>query len=554
MTLNVYLDESENTLYGEVTAAEGDDNEAGSAEPVTPGLIQQRLEALLYFDLVLDPQSVNQLCTAASQGQALKVALKQLIDATADITVGSDGREALLTLHKADGGVELPLDELKSQIAAKGIVDERVDWEAVESALQQGEVADVVIATAQPAVKGDDAVFEALVEGEHDRVPVVNEQGVADMLSTHVFVIVEAGEALMRRHPPSQGEPGMNVLGEIIEPVPGKDAVFRKDLQGSELSTSDPDLLIASIKGHPLVYDDGVCVDPVLHVENVSLETGNIKFDGSLEVKGDIEPGLEVVVSGDVVVKGAVERARIKAGNNVIIQGGVFGGQELDEGSAEESDASTVGVDIEAGGVIDVGFLNQASIVAQGDIRVKQYAAHSLLRTTARVSLGQSGGKGAVFGGLIIADKGATIAQAGNESFVPTFIRTGRLDQLRQQEAGIKQDMQARQTEVDQLKAVLARLKGPEKLGKVSVDKTQRIENTINAIEGVVSELNAKLREVSDQMPAQAGVKVVVTKRLYPNTTLTINGVSQRFRNEMRADSWHQVGEKLIASSEAKES
>ena len=555
MELKVYFDESDRTLYGEVTAVEGEDVASDTAEPVTPALIKQRLEALFYFDLVLDPQAVNQLCTSASQQQPLKVALKQIVDAKADIVVSPDSLKATLTLHKADGGSELSLDGLKGQIAEAGIVSDRVDWALVESALEQKDAANVVFASAQPAVNGNDAVFEALVQGDRDRVPVINEQGIADMLSTHVFVIVDVGESLMRRHPPTEGEAGIDVLGEAIAPVPGKDSMFRKDLQGAEIATNDPNLLIASIKGHPLVYDDGVCVDPVLHVENVNLETGNIEFDGSLEVKGDIEPGMRVVVTGDVAVKGAVERAKIKAGNNVIIQGGVFGVQNLDEDGDPAQDSDTISSYIEAGGVVEAGFLNQATISAQGDVRIKQYSAHSFLKTGAKVSLGQNGGKGAVFGGLIVADGGAVIAQAGNESFVPTFIRVGRLDQLRQREADIREEIQARQGEVDQLGVVLERLKGvsPEKLGQVAVDKTQRIANTIKAIEDVVSTLKTELQAVNEQMPAQAKVSLVITKRLYPNTTLTINGVSNRFKNEMRADSWRQVGDRLIASSESKE-
>ena len=549
MPLAIYLDESDRTLYGEFTVAETD------SEAVTPALIRQQLEALGYANLAVNPQSVNQLCAAAGQQKALKVALKTLIDASADIQVSSDKKQVTLALHKADGGKTIDAEGLKKLIGDAGVTPELVDWPLVDSALQRGQVSGLVIATARPPVKGQDAVYEPLVQSEQDHGPVVNERGVADMLSTHVFVMVEPGQPLMRRHPATAGEPGMNVLGEPVPPVAGQDPGFKKDLQGAEIADNDPDLLIAGIKGHPVVFANGVSVDPVLHVDNVDLHTGNIEFDGSLEVKGDVAAGLEIDVTGDVIVKGAVERARIKAGNQVIVHGGIFGSQDIDEDSGMESEDSELVFDIEAGGNVEAGFVNQAAIHSQGDIRVKQYAAHSFLKAEGWIALGQDGGKGIVFGGLAMAMQGAVIAQCGNDSYVPTRLRIGKLDLLLKRQQQIEQELQARQSESAQLQAILSKIKNkdPMVLGKVSVDKTRRIANTIAAIRDTMSDLQSELARIAEQIPPQKDVALSVTKRICPNTTVIINGVSRRFAEEVRNDTWRQLGDRLIAASEAKE-
>ncbi len=549
MPLTVYLDESDKTLYGEVTVSDTE------PEAVTPALIQQQLAALGYENLAINPQAVNQLCSAASKQEALKVALKTLIDAKADIQIASDKKQVTLALHQADGGMVIEPEQLKKMITDAGVAEALVDWPLVESALQRGQVSGLVIAHAKPPVKGEDAIYEALVQSEQDHGPVVDEQGVADMLSTHVFVMVEPGESLMRRHPATAGEPGMNVLGEAIAPVAGKDPGFKPDLQGAEIASTDSNLLIASLKGHPVVFANGVSVDPVLHVDNVDLQTGNIEFDGSLEVKGDVAAGLVIEVSGDVIVKGAVERARIKAGNQVIVQGGVFGHQDIDEDSGMESEDADLVFDIEAGGCVEVGFLNQVAIHSGTDIRVKQYAAHSFLKAEGCLYLGQNGGKGILYGGLAVGINGAVIAQAGNDSYVPTCLRIGKLDQLLKRQKQIDQELQARQAEAAQLQAIFDKInkKDPVMLGKVSVDKTRRIANTIAAIKQTISALHEEQKLLAEQIPPQKAVSLSITKRLCPNTLVTINGVAQRFTEEVRSDTWHQSGDRLIAASEAKE-
>ena len=61
-------------------------------------------------------------------------------------------------------------------------------------------------------------------------------------------------------------------------------------------------------------------VNPVVEVDAVDLTTGNINFEGSLQVRGDISATMEVRVTGDVVVNGTMEAALVEAGGNVTVR------------------------------------------------------------------------------------------------------------------------------------------------------------------------------------------------------------------------------------------
>ena len=569
MQLVVSFEEADATLYAEVLAGE-------SSEEITPGLIKSKLDEAGYPGLVIDPQAVNKLCVAASKDEPLKLPLKVLKDATLDVSISGDKNQVLLTITPADGGKDVVENDIKTTLQAMSVDDDLVDWSTITTVLPKQKVKELCIAKAIKPIAGINAIYVPLVESELDRAPKIDEHGVADMLSAHKFTLVDMGEPLMRREPATEGTAGKDVCGGEIKPVPGKDPGFAKNIQGAEISSDDPNLLIAAIKGHPILLKNGVTVDSVLHVDEVSLQTGNIKFDGSLEVKGDVSAGMHIEVTGDVIVKGAVERATIKAGSNVIVRGGIFGAWHNDHNAHNEETSETellleetavgdavsdeqneahenVTHEIVAKGSVEAGFVNQASIHADENIVIKQYAGNSLLSAGNRIALGQNGGKGILYGGSAKALHEAAIAQLGNDAYLETRLTVGELDQLIPELHKLKKAEKSRQNEATQLAAILEKLEGNKalKLGKISVDKTTRIQNTIAAIQDTITKIQQRIGEINLELEPQKNATVLVSKKIYPNAIVTINGTARIFKVEGRGDTWRVKGKQLIGDNEA---
>lgn len=77
--------------------------------------------------------------------------------------------------------------------------------------------------------------------------------------------------------------------------------------------------------GHVSLVEGKVFVSDVYEVENVDLSTGNIDFEGSVQVNGNVSSNFVIRAGGNVIISGVVEGAYIEAGGNIIIARGMNG-------------------------------------------------------------------------------------------------------------------------------------------------------------------------------------------------------------------------------------
>ncbi|MGR5541784.1 FapA family protein, partial [Vibrio campbellii] len=120
----------------------------------------------------------------------------------------------------------------------------------------------------------------------------------------------------MKREPATAGRPGITVLGDIIQPKPGKDTEL-KESKGSQRSKNHPEVLVATKAGLPLIRDTTVEVDDVMKVATIGVESGHVQFNGSVIVSDNIESDMQVDVTGNLIVGGFVESANIRAGGDI---------------------------------------------------------------------------------------------------------------------------------------------------------------------------------------------------------------------------------------------
>ncbi len=477
------------------------------------------------------------------QDEVSQAVLTKPRDAIVSVSISSDKLQAFLTLTPAEDSQPVTVEMISQAIAQAGIVDSFIDRDAVADCVQSQLATNVCIAEARSPEDGKDTEFVSLVESEIIAPPVVDDHGVADMGWTHQFLVVDINTPLMKRVPATTGTPGMDVTGETIEPKAGKDAEFAKKLTGVVISPDDPNLLLAEIKGHPVIVKHGVNVDPVLHVENVDAHTGNITFDGSLEVKGDVASGMTINVTGDVSVRGAVERAHIKAGKNIRIGGGILG-----EDGAATIDGETEEYRLEAGENIEASFVNASTMKAHNDIVVKEYIINSVVKAGNQVLLGQPSGKGALFGGICEAGKQAVIKQLGNESYVSTRLVVGQLSKLYMVYQKLKKELETRLSEIVQLQTILEKVEQSKAsvLGKTPVDKVTKIENTIITLNKKMARIRQQLLVLEPEIEQQKKASIKVSRTIYPNVVMTINNISKNISEKMSGCIWLQAGNELI--------
>lgn len=135
--------------------------------------------------------------------------------------------------------------------------------------------------------------------------------------------MVKPGDTLAVKRPGKPGEVGMTVTGQTIQPRPPEKITL---LTGQGVECENEDKIIATIAGRPQVAVNGTqrkySVTPVHHHRgNVSLESGNIKFNGDVVIDGDVMENMLVWADGNILIRGNICGAKIQAGKGVVIRG-----------------------------------------------------------------------------------------------------------------------------------------------------------------------------------------------------------------------------------------
>lgn len=362
----------------------------GAARAITLEEFNRAVDAAGFGGYRLDLPALKDAAEKYAAGVAFETAIGAAVDGQFAIRVDAQKLHAYLCCKPACGGAPVTLERVMEDAKLHGIVAE-LDLAAVESALEKGGD-DILIASGRAPADGANGRFESLIPSAKKRSPHLDEHGLADFRDLGGILAVKAGDALMRRIAPTQGEDGWNLLGEAIPAKPGKDVAYAKRLEGAELDPDDPNLLRAAIGGSPVLLENAVRVEPIYTVQDVDLRTGNIDFPGTVNVTGDIHSGMTVKAAGDIHVNATIEGVTLDAGGDIAVKGGIVGLTER---------GKTAHSSIRCKGSCSAHFVQNAHISAGNGIFIRDFAMQSELHAAHQIIVGDKGSKkGQIIGGL----------------------------------------------------------------------------------------------------------------------------------------------------------
>ena len=349
-----------------------------------------------------------------NSSQAVEVKIADCVDAVVALTISPDGVEALLDIQAAAGGTPTTREATLALLAEHGI-GEGVIPEAIDAAVAAGAVTAYVVARGIPPQHGLDGYFESLIPEVRDRSPREDETGHTNYRDLGDIFVVHPGDDLMRRHLPTVGKPGKTLFGETIEAIPGKAVQYSGKMPGTMLAPGKVDLLQAAITGQPVVILDGMMVEPVFQVDAVDTASGNIDFEGSVVVKGDVSAGMTVRATGDIEVGGVVELATLEAGGGIVVKGGVIGA--IGRQTSGECH-------VRSAGNVNAGYIQQAAIEAGDSIFVDDTAMQCELSAINHIFVGNKR-RGYIIGGRVQATLSITAKVIGAHNRVKTLCEIG---------------------------------------------------------------------------------------------------------------------------------
>lgn len=257
-----------------------------------------------------------------------------------------------------------------------------------------------VVAVGDAPVHGQDATVEYLFRtDDRDLAPVIDRFDQADYRNLGLIANVAPGQLLARRKPPVPGRNGTSVNGLSLAARRARDLALTAG-PGTVLNAEGTHLYAVK-GGTPRLSGRTVSVHQRLRLPgSVGLATGNITFDGDLEIAGDVEMLMEVKVTGSVLIHGSVTGARVTAGGSVTIKGKALQNAE-----------------IKAGGALTVGFAEFVRLESEGALRVRENVIHCHARANGPIEVG-----GAIVGGIAASQSRIAAGSIGAPVGVPTVV------------------------------------------------------------------------------------------------------------------------------------
>lgn len=149
------------------------------------------------------------------------------------------------------------------------------------------------------------------------------------------------------------------------------------------------------------LHENRMNINNLLRVNEVSLTTGNLKFDGSVHVMGNVESGMTIDVTEDLIIDGNVGSANIICGGNVVLKKGM--------------NAAGKGK-IRAKGNVESRYLESTSVEADGDIRFNSSLNCNLYAKGIILS------HATLAGGRASSESGFRLKDVGNKAWLKTIL------------------------------------------------------------------------------------------------------------------------------------
>jgi uncharacterized protein (DUF342 family) len=531
-----------------IAAEEAADAESAAPFVEPPSMLscKEAMAAQGYGALWVDEPALSGFIRAVQQAkEPTTMTIAHRRDGEFSLTVSEDLMTATLTLIPPQGGAAkgpAVIDAMREQNIVHGILQAELN-----AALAAGVCEKLVIARGEWPIEGSPCYFTCLLESEDDEEEddeeaEDGEEGeeeeddrfkIIKYRDLGFLLLVNPGDHLMRRTPPIPGSAGIDIQGNPVPAMPMHEIRFNEKILGAEPDPEDPHLLVATVSGQPVVIANGVTVNPVVEVENVDLTTGNIDFNGTITIKGDIKAGMVLKVTGDVIVKGLVEAAEIHAGGNVSVTGGIIG-----HAATQASTLSTAAAvpfanaRVVCQGSLQALFVEAAYIQAGESILIKGNARQSEMIAGKQIAVGKGSGNkiGQIVGGRTHATNLIHAAWAGNSNGAKTELQVGSDPFLATQLATAEVSYKRKLEEIDQVIKLLAFLKqNPQKaavngMGEKAEATRRRLLTESKALFEEQIALKEKLIAI-DQARIKCtkgmydGVEVRIGKQLWPVTS-----------------------------------
>jgi uncharacterized protein (DUF342 family) len=443
----------------------------------------------------------------------------QAMDAQFTIDVGDDDMEARITAQPpGKNGSDITVERVKATCATLKI-SENSDFSPLDAFIDNPVYnTPVAVVKGTKAENGHDAYMDFHFETDKSKVMMTeNRQGQINFKELNLIQNVTAGQVVAEKVPLGKGVPGRTLFGKMLPAKDGADIILPV---GTNTHASG-DQIIADINGKVDLVASKVTVEAVMEVDEVSIKSGNINFNGSLVVRGTVDDGFAIKVTGDVKINGSVGASTVEAGGNIVVGSGIIG--------------RNVAV-IRAGKSVWAKFVQSTTLEVLENIIVTDGIVNCNVIAHKRIVL--QGRHAVIAGGRLFAGEEINARTIGTSSESPTRVETG-YDIRKKQRVDALQDQQLAMIKtMEDLELNIRTLTNMQKSQGLSPEKEATMAEQMEQQEqlsGQLSAIGEELKQLREFLKSDNHLGVIaVSDVCYPGVTIVVKDATAELKTEVR--------------------
>lgn len=367
----------------------------------------------------------------------------------------------------------------------------------------------VLVAKGVPAVKGSDGYYKYFFNTQPLTNTIVREDGTVDYNTLGKMVLCCENDLLVEYYPAISGINGVSVMGTVLQPLPVKEL---KPLKGKGFTINEENNCYYSNFDGKIEFNGATLKVSQVYVIEGDLDANAkpIKFCGDVIVHGNVFGDAKIEAVGNITVNGCVESATLLSGKNVLLRNGMQG-----NGKGY----------IFAKGDVSAKFFEQTTVVSKGNIN-SNYILNCDMYANKKIIV--SGKRGAVIGGNVRAIELISASVIGNPAQLLTKVEIGVGSDFYDNVQMMENKIKKLHREIQELDNKLNRI-----CEKIRTNPITFLIDSRNEIMKEKIEKSAKYNEqcklkeeIISQKQRSLGGSIVVSGRIFPNTNVSINGIT----------------------------
>ncbi len=431
-----------------------------------------------------DEQLIKKYIKQGTENQYFTVGQYKHIQA-GDVVIGVDVTKdeikgSIVVSAPSMSGSEASPEMIKRALLSQGVIEQCISEEKINEYVDHPvynipfEVAHAIL-----PVDGNDAYISYNFETDPKKLKAkVSDSGNINYKELNQIQNVIADQPLAQKIAAERGKGGKTLFGRYLEAKNGKDIPIQL---GTNVHLDRDGITIkADIDGEVMLINGKVCVEPIKYLDAVNVKTGDIKFVGTVIIKGSVEEGYKVEAT-NIEVNGIVDKSRLEATGNIIVSQGIFG---KGEGY------------IKAGKSLWAKFINDTTVEVEENVIVSDSIVNSNVTDIKNIFV--RGKKAQIIGGHLMATEEICARKIGSPGGGTETILEVGVDPRAKKRLEELQNMQAKATkEYENCDLDIQTLEQQKKLRK---KLPQEKEEKLNTLKQRCEQISTELDEMTEEI------------------------------------------------------